>query len=226
MTIKRLIVSALFAFAGLSTYAQSKEALWIEYYPDFQVGRWRLTPEISYRSVDFSGSHTAYFRPTATYGVNKYLSVAGALSYYASWSDFTVNKHEWSIYQNLATRTPSLAGFYLGLNVRMEEIFAKTSRDPDHTFGLRLRWSPKLTYDLPFWTEKKLSLSVFAETYNFLTSSQANYFRNGLDLGAGFTVSPVKRIDVIFEYRRQRSYRPGPDAFSNLFRFMIRHSIL
>lgn len=230
-TIRNIaLLSFFYLLCTTGLQAQSKNALWVEYYPDFQVGAWRLTPEVSYRSIDLftdqAGGHTFYFRPTATYTVNRYLSLAGSLAYYVSWENATANKHEWVIYQNAALKTPSVAGFSFGLNARLEQMFVKTSADPDHTFGLRLRWTPKLTYKLPIDSRWGWSLSGFAETYNYLTASRAGYFRNALDLGAGLTFKPLERLEATFEYRRHRSYRHGEDSQDNRFRLMIRHKIL
>ena len=139
-TIRNIaLLSFFYLLCTTGVQAQSKNALWVEYYPDFQIGAWRLTPEVSYRSIDLftdqAGGHTFYFRPTATYTVNRYLSLAGSLAYYVSWENATANKHEWVIYQNAALKTPSVAGFSFGLNARLEQMFVKTSADPDHTFG-------------------------------------------------------------------------------------------
>ena len=228
MNLKKKTVTALLSLLCLVSYAQTKNAVWIEYYPDLKMGNWRLTPEVSYRStdVDFIGQHTFYFRPTATYTVNKYLSVAGALAYYVSWEDHTANKHEWSIYQNVSAKTPSWGGFHLALNARIEEIFMKEAGDADHAFGLRLRWTPKLSYALPFWERRKMSVSLFTETYNYLTASRSGRFNNSLDLGAGFSISPWDKLDVTLEYRRKRNYVPGKDPNTNLIRLMVRHRIL
>ena len=226
MTFKKTAFTAIATLLCLLSHAQSKNALWVEYYPDINIGRWTISPEIAYRSNDFNGTNVLYFRPAATYTINSYMAAAVSAAYFATWRDHTVRSHEIVTYQQMAFTMPTFARFTAGLNVRFEELFIKSDvAQDDFLFTLRLRLQPKVTYSLPFWEKKKLSVSVFAETFNHLASSKKNRFTNSVDWGGSFNFAPAPRLTMSLEYRYNEAYT-HPDVFSNRFRIVVRHRIL
>ena len=224
----KYIIGFFILFSPFFSSAQVKNSLWVEYYPDINLhgGKWKLSPEVSYRSDDFSGAHTVYFRPQATYKINNTFSVTGALAYFVSWDDFAVNEREFSAYQAVTAKSPSLGRFSMALRARFEQMFVKAEPETSYNFGFRMRFMPSVTYLLPVMEEKGLALTAFMETFTFPSASHRDYYDNGVSFGGKFSFSPVEKLKIELEYHRYIAHKEIGDANSNRFRIMIRHSRL
>lgn len=226
--MRYIISTFVLLFSAIVSQGQVKNSLWVEYYPEISLsgGKWKLSPEVSYRADGFSGAQTAYFRPQATYRINNTFSVTGALAYYVSWDDFAVNEREFSAYQAVTAKSPSLGRFSMALRARFEQMLVKAEPETAYTFGFRMRFMPSVTYRLPVLEEKGLAVTAFTETFSFPVGSHRDYYDSALSFGGKFSFSPVERLKVELEYQRHITHKEAGDANSNRFRVIIRHSIL
>ncbi|MDD4819325.1 MAG: DUF2490 domain-containing protein [Flavobacteriales bacterium] len=224
--MNKKIFVLFFAFLSIETFAQTTTGGWIEFYPDMYTknGKWRFTPEVDYRINNFKGSQSFLFRPQATYFINKHFTGEVGGWYTLSWDDFTANKDEIGIYQQINMKTPSWHRFSIGIRIRQEEIFSKDSNADEFNFGARIRFRPHIRYSLPVWKEKKPYIEALVETLNFWNNKE--HFADAFWIGGRAGFSPTKRLTFIFEYNYAYNYKiMSPTSYAQRVRFFFRYRI-
>lgn len=215
----------LFLFVPLFLNAQTTTGGWIEFYPDMYTknGKWKITPEVNYRINNFKGSQSFILRPHVTYYINKYISAEVGAWYTMTWDDFTANKDEIGIYQQMDFKTPTWHRFSLGLRIRQDEIFSKSRNADNFDFGARIRIRPNIKYSLPVWEKKKLYVLALVETLDFWNNRE--HFSDAFWIAGRFGISPTARLSAIFEYNYGYTYNKTGTDYSQRVRLLLRYKI-
>ena len=224
--MRKNLILLLFTLMSGAMFGQSINAGWLELNPDiylFNNKKWFFTPEFGYRSTNFHGAHQILFRPHVGYKMNKHFSFELGGQYVGSWSDFSMTKHDASLYLHVSMSSGSWHGFSFGLRVRTEEWLSHVCGGSTN-YSVRLRVRPHIKYNLPFLKPYSLYLQALVENHTYLVNRDK--FNDALWFAGRFGVSPTKRLRLILEYNYALTYKPGNTTYGNRLRLITYYSFL